>query len=924
MNGCTKRWLLAAVIGLLASAPGFASAQWAGLVDESTALGTDRFAFFGSNPEAGGNENYYDGDLGDFDGDGLPDRLLGARYGLLFNTGGGFMVPVRRSVGHLLRGDPGAGGWGEDAMALIDVDNDGDLDALSGGNGEPLSCQINNQWRWRVAWSERGHSALNIVATDLEGDGDADLLVAHSFCIERSCGGPVDFSVLVNDGTGTYVDETAARGLALASGQQIVGVVSGDLDNDGDFDIITQRGDTTTRGIQVAINDGNGMFTTTFTPFPVGCSGFGQNMALGDIDDDGDLDIVAGRCISEGTPNPVAGPYPGGHPTIAHVIGLNDGSGTFTDASATMFDANGYVGELAGSNASLADIDHDGDLDFLAVRSASTFLMLTDHHLQIFLNDGTGRLVYSDTHSVTFAGRGSALGADVDVSDLDGDGDLDVWAGFGSDVVHLFMNQHTDPMGLPADQPRDLRVISADTGGVTLGWNPPPLASNARRYHVYRSLADRVDGNDRELIHVVGRSRHLDQDFFGHLDRHTTTAMLGDPDVTIDPSGEVQFTDTTAVPGVAYFYTVTHVGLEHDESAHTPEVPTMIPASMGADTTGPQISIVSPTTSTWGRFPRIVVTYGDEGSGVNRDSVRVRFDTGFGSFAANDDVSALAYRHDADAFIAYLAPPNQLPADTVVTMTAEVSDMAGNTSTDTVQFFVNTLPSILTSPQLPSASFSASPTGGMAPIDIAFDASASSDPDGLIMRWEWYFGDGETAIGRRVSHRFEFGGATDVVLLVRDAEGNVGVTTQTLMLDGMPPTDAGPIDLDAGVADGGSSCVPDCDRASCGMDGCGGVCGTCEADQTCSDQRQCLCADGMVGCGSVCGIDLDTDPNNCGRCGQICGADQTCESGTCTGGETMEDGCGCRAAGGSSNRAPLAWLALGLLGLLLRRRTRRG
>ncbi|MFK7991116.1 MAG: FG-GAP-like repeat-containing protein [Sandaracinaceae bacterium] len=859
------------------------------MTDESVRLGTDRYPFFGSNPEAGGNENYYDGDLGDFDGDGQPDRLLGARYGLLFNRGGGDMVPIRRYVGSLLRGDPGASGWGEDAMALIDVDGDGDLDSISGGNGERLSCQRNEGWRFSTLWSETGRSALNIVPTDLEQDGDVDLLVGHGFCLQSSCGGPRSFRVLVNDGTGNYTDGTAASGLALPSGTFITGVVSGDIDGDGDFDVITERGTATTFGVQVALNNGSGVFTTSFNPLHVSCSGFSQNMSLGDIDDDGDLDLAIGRCLSEGSPSEVAGPYTGGHPTVPHLIATNDGSGVFTDVSSTFFDSTAWTGgDLGGGDIALVDIDYDGDLDFLAFQSRADFASHPNHHFQIYLNDGTGRMVYS-THSMEWPGRASGLGADVDLSDFDNDGDYDVWLGVGADIVRILFNTHVATGGVPADLPRSARTVSADATGVTIGWQHPPFASNIRRYHVYRSLAPDVEDRDRERIHVVGQSPFLDQDFFGTVDRHTTTESLGDPDVTIVGS-EVRFIDRTAVPGVRYYYTVTHVGPEHEESVHTDEVTGVVPRSAGADTTGPELSIVWPDTQTWGRSPRIVVAYGDDDSGVDLSTLDVSFDRPLGPVSAGTNLTSMAYRLDGDAMVAWLAPPHELPADTVVNITARISDRAGNTTTETTRFFVNILPAIVASPALPTASFTASPTSGMAPLDIDFDASASDDSDGHVMRWEWYFGDGRTALGRQVQHRFEYGGTFDVRLVVRDNEGGVATTTQAITLTGPPPpADAGPPAGDAGT------CTPDCSGRTCGDDGCGGVCGTCDAGLVCAG-GSCACAGSTEVCGDAC-VDTRTDAANCGACGTVCGAGERCSAGACGTGPCTPD-CSGRTCGG--------------------------
>ena len=84
---------------VLAIAAGTLSAAdtWPGFQDQSTPLNTPSFTFTGTVPEMwSANNNYYDGDFADFDGDGKMDRLLGSRFGLLRNKGGGVGIRRRR------------------------------------------------------------------------------------------------------------------------------------------------------------------------------------------------------------------------------------------------------------------------------------------------------------------------------------------------------------------------------------------------------------------------------------------------------------------------------------------------------------------------------------------------------------------------------------------------------------------------------------------------------------------------------------------------------------------------------------------------------------------------------------------------------------------------------------------------------------
>ena len=56
--------------------------------------------------------------------------------------------------------------------------------------------------------------------------------------------------------------------------------------------------------------------------------------------------------------------------------------------------------------------------------------------------------------------------------------------------------------------------------------------------------------------------------------------------------------------------------------------------------------------------------------------------------------------------------------------------------------------------QNPVASFTAAPTSGEAPLNVDFDASASSDSDGSIVDFAWDFGDGSSGSGQLASHQF--------------------------------------------------------------------------------------------------------------------------------------------------------------------------
>lgn len=87
----------------------------------------------------------------------------------------------------------------------------------------------------------------------------------------------------------------------------------------------------------------------------------------------------------------------------------------------------------------------------------------------------------------------------------------------------------------------------------------------------------------------------------------------------------------------------------------------------------------------------------------------------------------------------------------------------------------------------PLAAFVVSSPNGYAPFQVVFNASSSSDPDGRIIRYEWYFGDGATARGVQVEHVFEDDGEYTVVLTVRDNRGAEDTTSTMIEVLNPPP-----------------------------------------------------------------------------------------------------------------------------------------
>ncbi len=142
---------------------------------------------------------------------------------------------------------------------------------------------------------------------------------------------------------------------------------------------------------RAAVTGGSGIFTDSGQSLGTQLV---QDIALGDLDNDGDLDIFL---PGWNTPNP-------------NTVWLNDGTGIFTDTGQSL--GNGNSGDVE-----LGDLDGDGDLDAFVANLVWT------SNCVIWLNDGTGFF----TSTQTFGGNPFDPFDQVELGDLDGDGDFDAF-----------------------------------------------------------------------------------------------------------------------------------------------------------------------------------------------------------------------------------------------------------------------------------------------------------------------------------------------------------------------------------------------------------------------------------------------------------------------------------------------------------------
>ncbi|HFE53826.1 MAG TPA: hypothetical protein ENK07_10295, partial [Bacteroidetes bacterium] len=220
----------------------------------------------------------------DLDNDGDMDLYAG-------NWGDENETYINDGTGHFTRVDVGANDPegnddGTQGVTVADFDNDGDMDIFVAMRGTECRLFVNDG----TGHFHRGESDAGVIVdaktdggtfADLDNDGDLDLLVVK---YHQYSGQTVYMNVFRNNGDGTFTDETDVHGIVYDGYMAAVG----DLDNDGDLDIVTAPHKDV---VKFYLNDGTGHFNRLENPGSAPYRGDPRGIALADMDLDGDLDI---------------------------------------------------------------------------------------------------------------------------------------------------------------------------------------------------------------------------------------------------------------------------------------------------------------------------------------------------------------------------------------------------------------------------------------------------------------------------------------------------------------------------------------------------------------------------------------------------------------------------------------------------------
>jgi hypothetical protein len=322
--------------------------------------------------------------VGDVDGDGFPDvvggETNGGRVGVFRNDGTGHLLPVvLYDVASVV-----------DAVALADVDGDGDLDLLvaarslrsglavlrNAGDGTFGAPELYDSTPLPSGW---------MVVTDLDGDGHPDVAMGN-------WGDERKVDVFRNAGDGTFLSPEPYFDVGA---QQLV---AADLDGDGAKDLAAAS--SVGGHVHLLWSAGTSFLQADVSAAPIGV----DELVLGDVDGDGATDVIAAEWDHYDYPDTTV-TMPG------HLMVLRGtGTGRFTPAQ---------VIEVAGvRNLVAGDFDGDGRPDV----ACGIYAQSGVGSVRVYRNEG-GSLVLAQEWEEPV----SALA----LADLDGDGVLDLAIGRG-------------------------------------------------------------------------------------------------------------------------------------------------------------------------------------------------------------------------------------------------------------------------------------------------------------------------------------------------------------------------------------------------------------------------------------------------------------------------------------------------------------
>ena len=381
-------------------------------------------------------------------------------------------------------------------LTFADINTDGYSDLILSGQNASIIIKVylnngtnlieNLTWQNNLTAFTRGSLALG----DIDNDGDLDL--ALSGCtndVDTSCSGTKLGKIYINNGTSFVESQQWEQNLTPVYWGSII---FGDINNDGKLDLVLTGNSDEGRISKIYLNNGTSFVENL--QLENNLIGIDEgSIALGDIDNDGDLDLIHMGCCD-------------------HLYFYSNNGSSFVLNQTDVISGGDQLAGIYDGSLSLGDLDNDGDLDLAT--------MGKEELRSGIYNWNETEFIKNDVLGADFRADNMQQGA-LTFVDLNNDTILDLICGGYSyergSVTKVYINNETINNTLPSPPTTFDEDYDSDNGVLSLEWGNGSDNETPTLGLYYNLMIGNSTHNNTIVSGVYGGSSNPTAGYFGNM-----------------------------------------------------------------------------------------------------------------------------------------------------------------------------------------------------------------------------------------------------------------------------------------------------------------------------------------------------------------------------------------------------------------------